>query len=93
VGYRDKPDFWSKPTEPRPKGMQWAIAGILCFKLGVLGTDAARHFGWRVSAELLQWLAIALGFACLAAAVVAYRAAKARAKRDVDDMIPRNYRG
>jgi hypothetical protein len=34
-----------------------------------------------------------MGFACVAAGVVAYRTAKAQAKRDIEEMMPRIHRG
>ena len=94
MGYRDKPDIWGEPLKTQDrKGALWSVAGIMMFNLGILGTDAAKHFGWAVSAELIQWLALGLGFACLAAGVVAYRSAQAQAKRDLADILPPNYRG
>lgn len=94
MGYRDKPELWGEaPAEPRAKGYLWSLAGIMCFNLGLIGTNVARQWGWHVSAEVLEWMAIALGFACLAAGVFAYRAAKAQAQRDMDEMMPPNVRG
>jgi hypothetical protein len=94
VGYRNKPDLWGEPsTHPRAKGTLWSVAGIMCFNLGLLGTNVVKALGWHVSAEVLQWLSIGMGFACVAAGVVAYRTAKAQAKRDIEEMMPRNYRG
>lgn len=94
MSYRNKPDLWGEPyTAPRAKGSLWSLAGILCFNLGLLGTNAVKALGWQVSAQVVQWLAIGLGFACLAAGVVAYRSAQAQAKRDIEEIMPRNYRG
>ena len=94
MSYRDKVELWGEArSEPRAKGTLWSVAGTMCFSMGLLVTDAARRFGWHVSADVLQWLSLALGFACLAAGAVAYRTAKAQAKHDIDAMMPPNYRG
>ena len=94
MGYRDRPSFWKEPLKPHDrKSTLWSLAGILTFNIGILAADAARRFGWNVNADTFEWLAIGLGFACLGAGVVAYRSARAQAERDIEEMMPPNYRG
>ena len=93
MGYRDKPDPWGEPLKRQdPKSFRWSLAGIMIFNLGIILSNSAARFGWRVSAEVAQWLAIGLGFACLVGGVIAYRASKRQVDRDLADMMPRDLR-
>jgi hypothetical protein len=93
VAYRNKPDLWSEPLKQQdPKSYRWSLAGIMIFNLGIILSNSAARFGWHVSAEVAQWVAIGLGFACLFGGVVAYRASKRQVERDLAEMIPNDVR-